>query len=223
MKEYRITTKEFWNNEILKANLIWPNENVIRFVKRNVKDTNKVILDFGCGAGRNAIALAQEGYNVIAMDYSKQAIELAVQKAKANNIDIDFRINSDTIPLQPGSVDVIVANGSLFYSSVTETIEMLRKLKNIMSEDGIFWADWRTKEDSLYGMGKEIEPNFFEMNKESGREGCSYHFFDEKQLREIYKETELEIISFDKFEYTENNGKKKSSWFHIVSRKMGRK
>lgn len=50
-----------------------------------------------------------------------------------------------------------------------------------------------------------------------------YIFYDEKQLKEIYKEAELEIISFDKFVYTENNGERKSSWFHIISRKMGRK
>lgn len=42
-------TKEFWDKEIINANLIWPNEHIIRFVKRNFHDRNSVILDFGCG------------------------------------------------------------------------------------------------------------------------------------------------------------------------------
>lgn len=74
-------TKKFWDKEITNANLIWPNEHVIRFVKRNFRDRNSVILDFGCGTGRNAIALAMEGYNMIAMDYSEEAIELARKKS----------------------------------------------------------------------------------------------------------------------------------------------
>lgn len=37
-------TKEFWDKEIINANLIWPNEHIIRFVKRNFHDRNSVIL-----------------------------------------------------------------------------------------------------------------------------------------------------------------------------------
>ena len=72
--------KKFWGKEIKRANLLWPNEYAIRFVKRNFHDKSSVILDFGCGAGRNAIALAMEGYKMIAMDYSQEAIDLARKK-----------------------------------------------------------------------------------------------------------------------------------------------
>lgn len=61
--------QEFWAKEVVRANLIWPDEFVIRFVKRNFRNiADTVVLDYGCGAGRNAIALAKEGYQVIAMD-----------------------------------------------------------------------------------------------------------------------------------------------------------
>lgn len=106
-------TKEFWDKEIINANLIWPNEHIIRFVKRNFHDRNSVILDFGCGAGRNAIALAMEGYNIIAMDHSEEAVELAREKSLERLLDIEFLVNKNTdIPLKTASVNAIVANGS---------------------------------------------------------------------------------------------------------------
>lgn len=132
-------TKEFWDKEIINANLIWPNEHIIRFVKRNFHDRNSVILDFGCGAGRNAIALAMEGYNIIAMDHSEEAVELAREKSLERLLDIEFLVNKNTdIPLKTASVNAIVANGSLFYNDWNTTIKLLSNLHDVLSENGFY-------------------------------------------------------------------------------------
>lgn len=213
-------TKEFWDKEIINANLIWPNEHIIRFVKRNFHDRNSVILDFGCGAGRNAIALAMEGYNIIAMDHSEEAVELAREKSLERLLDIEFLVNKNTdIPLKTASVNAIVANGSLFYNDWNTTIKLLSNLHDVLSENGLMWADWRTKEDSLYAMGEETEKDFFKMNEESGRKRCYYHFFDEQQLRELYTKAGFQNVSIDRYMYTENDGSKRNAWWHVVAQK----
>ena len=213
-------TKEFWDKEIINANLIWPNEHIIRFVKRNFHDRNSVILDFGCGAGRNAIALAMEGYNIIAMDHSEEAVELAREKSLERLLDIEFLVNKNTdIPLKTASVNAIVANGSLFYNDWNTTIKLLSNLHDVLSENGLMWADWRTKEDSLYAMGEETEKDFFKMNEESGRKGCYYQFFDEQQLRELYTKAGFQNVSIDRYMYTENDGSKRNAWWHVVAQK----
>lgn len=213
-------TKKFWDKEVTNANLIWPNEHVIRFVKRNFHDKNSVILDFGCGAGRNAIALAMEGYKVIAMDYSEEAIELARRKNLEKSLDIDFFVNKDIdVPLKTASVNAIVANGSLFCNDWNTTVELVSNLHDVLSENGLMWSDWRAKEDSLYAMGEEKEKDFFEMNEESGRKGCYYHFFDEQQLKELYTKAGFKDVSIDGYTYTENDGSKRNAWWHVVARK----
>lgn len=213
-------TKEFWDKEIINANLIWSNEHIIRFVKRNFHDRNSVILDFGCGAGRNAIALAMEGYNIIAMDHSEEAVELAREKSLERLLDIEFLVNKNTdIPLKTASVNAIVANGSLFYNDWNTTIKLLSNLHDVLSENGLMWADWRTKEDSLYAMGEETEKDFFKMNEESGRKGCYYLFFDEQQLRELYTKAGFQNVSIDRYMYTENDGSKRNAWWHVVAQK----
>lgn len=96
---------------------------------------------------------------------------------------------------------------------------MLKQINNVMEKSGIFWSTWRTKRDSLYGMGKTIEDGFYLMNHESGRAGCLYHFFDEEDLRDIYKKAGFNIISIDEKTYTENNKEKTASWYVVVATK----
>ncbi|MCL2301793.1 MAG: class I SAM-dependent methyltransferase [Lentimicrobiaceae bacterium] len=49
------------------------------------------ILDVGCGTGRHAIELSKRGYNVTGIDLSESQLKRAREKAKANNLFIDFQ------------------------------------------------------------------------------------------------------------------------------------
>lgn len=216
------TEKEFWGKEVTKNNLVWPNEQVIRFIKRNVSDINKTILDFGCGAGRNSIALAGEGYNIIAIDCTQDAVDMLKEKAKDKSYNIKCLVNSNEnqVPLEANSIDAIIADGSLFYNNFEDTIKLLNELRKSLVNGGLIWADWRSTDEYLYGMGKEIEKNYFEMNELSARLGARYHFFDKETLKDVYEQAGLDVISIDVFEYTEQNGKKKNSWFHVIAKNI---
>ena len=49
------------------------------------------ILDVGCGTGRHAIELSKRGYNVTGIDLSEAQLKRAKEKAKAENLSIDFQ------------------------------------------------------------------------------------------------------------------------------------
>tara|TARA_Y100001954_G_C15819867_1_gene609385 strand:- start:4573 stop:5100 length:528 start_codon:yes stop_codon:yes gene_type:complete len=72
----------------------------------------KEILDIGTGSGCIAISLAKNLPNakVTALDISKDAIEVAKENAKLNNVDIEF-INADIFEYQSDKkYDIIVSN-----------------------------------------------------------------------------------------------------------------
>ena len=48
------------------------------------------IIDVGCGTGRHSIELTKRGYLVIGIDLSDAQLKKAREKAKANNLKIDF-------------------------------------------------------------------------------------------------------------------------------------
>ena len=49
------------------------------------------IIDIGCGTGRHSIELAKRGYKVIGIDLSESQLERAKEKAKTQNLQIDFQ------------------------------------------------------------------------------------------------------------------------------------
>lgn len=214
-------SRAFWGNEILKGNLIYPNTEIIRFVKRNFKNTDIMILDYGCGGGRNTIALLNEGYKVIAMDYTDEAVLLTQKKLDSIGVTEYKVIKNDgfTISLPEGSIDAVIADGSLFYNSIDDTAKIVSELQKVLKMGGLMWADFRTKKDSLYGRGKQIDDGLFVLEDGTGREGCSYLFVDESDIRNIFTKARMEIVSLDDYTYSEDNRRKLNSWFHVVAKK----
>jgi len=86
-------------------------EELVRLMLKEDLD-GKEILDIGTGSGCIAISLAKNLPNakVTALDISKDAIEVAKENAKLNNVDIEF-INADIFEYQSDKkYDIIVSN-----------------------------------------------------------------------------------------------------------------
>jgi tellurite methyltransferase len=57
-----------------------------------------VAIDLACGAGRNALYLAEQGWAVTAMDGSEKAIELLRQRSAARGLQVDAKVADLTDP-----------------------------------------------------------------------------------------------------------------------------
>ena len=65
-------------------------------------------LDLACGAGRNALCLAEAGYAVEAVDISGVAVERARATARERGLDVDWRVaDLDDFAPPPGRYDLI--------------------------------------------------------------------------------------------------------------------
>lgn len=66
-------------------------------------------LDVACGAGRNALLLAQAGFEVDAIDISEVAIERARAEAAARELEVNWMVaDLDETDPEPGAYDVIL-------------------------------------------------------------------------------------------------------------------
>ena len=84
-------------------------EKTIKIIKSKYKKRID-ILDLGTGSGCIAIALKKEiDCNMDALDISIDALEVAKDNAKNNNVDINF-INEDMINYKNKKYDVIISN-----------------------------------------------------------------------------------------------------------------
>lgn len=115
--QYIIGNVDFYGNIInVNESVLIPRFETELLVEKTIKKTKKIfkdkvdILDLGTGSGCIAITLKKElNSNVDALDISKDALNVAKQNAKQNNVDINF-IQKDMSTYKEKKYDVIISN-----------------------------------------------------------------------------------------------------------------
>lgn len=217
------TTRKFWEEETVRGKLVYSDEQVIRFIKKNA-DKDDTILDFGCGYGRHAISLGLENYkNIIAMDYNRPNLLHIEEVAKKNNLNIKCIQNSGLkIPLEENSVDIVIAHASLFYSQQSGLERLLSNLSLVMKTNALMWCNFRTPEDDLIKKGLEADKNFYVVKFRNSNAKVGYFSCSQNELSDIFEKAGFDVISSDIFEFTANNQQVHNSWFVLNVRKIGK-
>lgn len=142
-------------------------KNVLQFLS-SAKELR--ILEVGCGVGDFSLYLSQQGADVTAVDFSSQAIELAIRKAKAQNREVDFRVaDAQNLPFENDSFDLIVSCECLEHIPAPQLAlnEMYRVLKpsgrliltteNYSNAILLYWlVCWLRKEP--FNSGEQVQP-----------------------------------------------------------------
>ena len=105
--------KERWEQRYSEDNIPWdlgkPYKQLVDYVNENRPSR---ALDVGCGTGTDAIYLAQNGFNVSAIDISGEAVRIAETKAQKAEVSIDFRLsNVLDMPFEDGTFEFTHDNG----------------------------------------------------------------------------------------------------------------
>lgn len=137
---YKRLSSEQWGNKY--------NETILDYVvnqlekncfsvqtKEIIKITHKGqrVLEIGCGTGESSLALAKEGRQVSAIDYSEQSIYLVSQIAK----QMGYKVNTycidalSDLSFNDREFDVVFQAGLLEHFEKKQRIEMLSKWKRI--------------------------------------------------------------------------------------------
>ena len=90
-----------------------PNTTLLEYARLRRRAGSRA-LDIGCGAGRNLVPLAEQGWTAVGVDLSRPMIEAALQRARqdgiANRVQLALA-RMDALPVPDRSVDFIVAHG----------------------------------------------------------------------------------------------------------------
>lgn len=108
-----------WEREYRNPKLVTkddkPQADILRFLKFLKKEekyivNDKVVLDLGCGTGRNSNYFAKEGNSVIGMEISKTALFLAKERAKELGLTVDYRMGDigEKYDIEDRSIDVVL-------------------------------------------------------------------------------------------------------------------
>lgn len=163
----------------------------IKYIKHNGK-----ILDFGCGSGRDSLYFKNNGYNVIALDGSKEMCDITRQLC---NIEVKEMFFEDF--KEENTYDGIWACASLLHLPKDILINVLKNLALSLKENGYIYASFK------YGDYEGIRNRRYFID------------FTEESFKDIIKKIpDLEII-----ETYQTNGVLKSQirkhWLNIVLKK----
>lgn len=150
---------------------------VIEAIER--EDTSGRALDLGCGTGTHSIYLAQQGWNVLGVDFSPKAIAIAREKANHVGVNLDFWVaDASRLDGLVGPFDFVLDVGCFHGLDAAGQARYVAQLTRLMHSGGKFmlWAFDRPAPFEDYGILPEIVeqlfgPSFVMSNSEHGTHG----------------------------------------------------
>ena len=171
LEYYNSNAKSYFENTI-KGDF---QENYNRFLSRISKGA--LILDFGCGSGRDSKYFLENGYKVEAIDGSKELCKLASEYIGQDVKCMKFEeLNEENI------YDGIWACSSILHVTKEELPKILEKMINALKPNGIIYASFKK------GEGYEI------------KEGKYDNFLIREELESILKDMGTKTKVVDYFE-----------------------
>ncbi|WP_242841700.1 class I SAM-dependent methyltransferase [Desulfitibacter alkalitolerans] len=116
------------------------------FIEKELNfDKSLKILDVGCGTGRHSIELSKRGYLVTGIDLSESQLKKAREKAKANNLKIDFlKHDARNLPFENQfDVAIMLCEGGFPLMETDEmNFEILKNATKSLKISGVLRPSW---------------------------------------------------------------------------------
>jgi len=106
-----------------------------------------LVLDLGCGTGSLTELLAEEGYDMIGIDYSEEMLELAMEKKYESGKDILYLCQDMREFELYGTVAAVVSicDCMNYITEPEDLTEVFRLVNNYLDPNGIFIFDMNTE------------------------------------------------------------------------------
>lgn len=171
--------KHFWNERYAEKEFAYGKE-PNQFLKENVHQLPKGrILFVAEGEGRNAVFAAQNGYEVVAFDYSESAKSKALSLAKEQNVQIDYVVsNVMDVSIEPESFDAIVFIFAHFPAVIRKQAH--QKLVSLLKPGGkiLFEAFEKNQLQFTSGGPKELAMLFSENEVKDEFSSINFNFLE---------------------------------------------
>ncbi|GIP36474.1 class I SAM-dependent methyltransferase [Paenibacillus sp. J2TS4] len=157
-----------------------PDENLVQYFQNKLVKPGK-ILELGCGAGRNAIYMTKQGCQVDAIDLSQEAIDWGKDRAKSNNVQVNFLCkNMFDVSFESETYDFIYDCGCFHHILPHRRISYLDMINKGLKPGGHFGLVCF----ALGEMGAEMT-DWEVYNQRSLKGGLGY---SEQKLKEIFQD-----------------------------------
>lgn len=196
MNNQRAWDEEYKESQLLSKN-DEPQADVLRFIKWLRKDAfydtdNRVVLDLGCGNGRNVLYFANQydcsGYGY---DFSPEAIRLAEnnlhETKPKNSVIFEERNIGKVLPLADNSIDIILDVTSSNSLSPDERNIYLAEAARVLKPEGYMFVRTLTRDGDRNAQNLlQMFPSEYYDTYTHPDLGVTERVFREEDFRELY-------------------------------------
>ena len=148
----------------------------------------ETVLDLGCGLGRHAVYFAKQGFQVAAVDLSKDGVELTRQKCKENGVEVCCMVADMTdIPFAGDSFDRVFSYHVISHQDTSGVQHVVDEITRVLKPNGKVFLTMCSKAHCAFS--EEGYPRLDENTvlKTEGAEVDVPHFFADKEaLRKLF-------------------------------------
>jgi len=178
------------------------------------------VLDVGCGAGRNALFLAKQGYYVVGVDISSTALKMALRKADGATLKNCVFIRGDflKLPFSDSQFNAVVSCYSIENQSLLKIRKALNEMKRVLVSRGLVLVTLHSTQHWRFGLGKQINPGAFLTTERIDGKKVRFqtHFFRKEDVMELFHNLDLRTLSIK--ETIRETDKKRAHWITIAKK-----
>jgi len=146
------------------------------------------VLDLGCGAGRHTVYLAQEGFEVYALDISPKGVEHTAQWLTGEGLQANLQqADMIALPYPDDFFDSIVSVSVLHHNTTANIRTAMGEIRRTLRPGGLFFATECAKGDYQDGRGEQIESGTYLAPEDADQPGVPHHFFSDDEARALLR------------------------------------
>ena len=140
---------------------------------------DKKVLDIGCGEGKDAVYMAQKGYDVTAFDLTENGIRKTVSLAEKRNVNISAYVDDINTFSTDEQFDIIYSTGTVQYLFEENKKGFFEKLDKITKKNGIVYINVFVEKPFL-----ELPPDW-DMEEKMWKSGELFTYFADWKVERI--------------------------------------
>jgi SAM-dependent methyltransferase len=170
-----------------------PNQQLMRFAAAELGRLGRgVAIDIGCGAARNTLPLAQQGWDVVGVDLSEPMLLAAADRIaseRAMGRVALARATMEELPVVDGSADLIVAHGIWNLASSSRQFRRAAQEAARAAKPGAALFVFTFSRNTFSDEAQPVDGEEFVFTQFSGQPQC---FLTEDQLFRAMRESGFE-------------------------------
>ncbi len=198
-----LTAKDYWEErfglmdvESCDFSRSKPSNSLAGFCKKYLEN-DAVVLDLGCGGGRNAHYIAQKGYEVYGVDIAEEAVEFCRRRFALHNLTGIFKRGTfDHIPFPDNHFTGVICIAALDHVTLLTAQTAIMEIGRVLAPQGaiLLTFDPPDTDDDLLDEAEVLDDGTLVFVR-GEQNGMVFRRYEDEEIKRLLEERQ--IISFD--------------------------